>query len=121
MDEPGDDFLAGAGLAGDEHCRVRLRDTSGLLQHLVPFGGFAHYADLSLGFELVREQLHSRFEPLGVCLCLGGVSFRFDELLVRDRKCDVIGNAACLWQIALVERSQILRPERELYQLLTRW
>ena len=120
MDEPGDDFLAGAGLTGHEHGRVRLRDTGRLLQHLAPFRGFADDADLSLGFELLREQLHPRFESLGACLCLGGLSFRFDELLVRDGKCDVICNAACQWQIALIERSHTLRPEGELYHLLTR-
>ena len=94
MDESGDDFLAGAGLTGHEHGRVRLRDLGRLLQHLVPFRGFAHDADLSLRFELLREHLHPRFEPLGACLRLGGLSFRFDELLVRDRQRDVICDPA---------------------------
>ena len=114
MDEPGDDFLAGAGLTGHEHGRVRLRDLGRLLQHVAPFRGFAHDADLSFRFELLREHLHPRFEPLGACLRLGGLSFRFDELLVRHRKRDVIRDPACHRQIALFERPRPLRPEGEL-------
>ena len=113
MDESGDDFLAGAGLTGHEHGRVRLRDLGRLLQHVPPLRGFAHDADLSFRFELLREHLHPRFEPLGACLCLGGLSFRFDELLVRHRKRDVNGDPACQRQIALFERSRPLRPEGE--------
>ncbi len=94
MDEPRDDFLAGAGLAGEQHGRVGRRDLRRLLQHVAPFRGFADDADLSPGFELLGEQLHPRFEPLGAGLRLGGLSCRFDELLVRDRERDVIRDPA---------------------------
>jgi hypothetical protein len=113
MDEPGDDLLAGSRLTGHEHRRVRFRDLGRLLQHVAPFRGFAHDADLSFRFELPREHLHPGFEPLGGCLRLGGLSFRVDELLVRHRKRNVIRDPACQRQIALFEHSRPLRPEAE--------
>jgi hypothetical protein len=79
MNVPGDDFLAGARLAAHEHGRVRLRDLGRLLQHVPPFCGLAHDADLSFRFELLGEHLHARFELLGARLRLRGLPLRADE------------------------------------------
>ena len=119
MDVPGDDFLSRAGFTGDQNRRVRLRDLGGLLQHIAPLRRLADDADLRLRFELLGEHLHARLELLGACLDLRGVSLRLDELLVRDRQRDVIGDPACDRQIADRERSRPLRPEGELEHLLT--
>ena len=118
MDEAGDDFLAGAGLTGHEHGRVRLRDLGRLLQHVAPFRGLAHDADPRLGFELVREQLHPRFEPLGAGLRLGGLCSASTSCSCETDSAmySAIRRAA---EIVRRERPRQLRPEGQVDDLLT--
>ena len=119
MDESGDDLLARAGLTGYQHGRVRLCDLGRLLQHVPPFRGFADDADLRFRVELLESICTRAFEPLGAGLRLGGLSFRLDELLVRDRERDVIRDPTCRRQIARRERSRPFRPEGQVDDLLT--
>ena len=70
-----------------------------------------HNPDVRLRVELLGEHPDPRFESLGAGLRLGGLPFRLDELLVRDRERDVIRDPTCRRQVARRERSRPFRPE----------
>ena len=90
MDEPRDDFLAGARLAGQEHRRLGVRDARGVREHVLPLLRLSDHAPLAgAGFELAGERGHLRLETrrhfarLGIALRAASASRSCDSASAR--------------------------------------
>ena len=114
MDEAGHDLLAGAGLAGQEHGRVRARDLGGEGQSLLPQLRDAHATVArALGFQLRGEGHHPLFEARRPLLGFGGAALLLGQALVGEGQGDVVRDpAGCL---GVLERCTmgIAREEEE--------
>ena len=65
MDEPRDDFLAGARLAGNEHGGVGRGDLRRLAQHPAPFDRLADDAQVGARRRMVEPSRHGGVDTLG--------------------------------------------------------
>ena len=92
VDEPRDDFLAGARLAGEQHRRLGLRHARGLRQHVLPLLAVADdAAQAAAGLELAGQRGDLRLEPAA---SRGSARALLGQPLVRQRQRQVIGDAA---------------------------
>ena len=118
MDEPRDDFLAGARLAGHQHRRVRRGDLRRLAQHLAPFDGLADDPQVGGRLQTVDASLHAGVDPLRTVV----VHLRRDvaDLAATDGEAEVVRDPASERHVCAIERQRPLRPERNAHHRLWR-
>ena len=94
MDEPRDDFLAGAGLAGDQDRRPRSGATRSAWESAVFHAGeTATIATVpARGRELFRQRAHARLGARRALVRLGRAASLLGQPVVRERERDVVAD-----------------------------
>src|SRR5262249_4889730 len=90
-DEPGDDLLAGPGLSGDEHRRLRGRHARDLRQHLLPGRRDADDPSAAPRFPLAVQRCDGGLAPLRAILRLRRDPGLLRQATERERQPDAIG------------------------------
>ena len=114
MNEPGDDFLAGSRLAGQQHRGLGVGDARGVREHVLPLLRLSDDAPLTgARLELASQRGHLRFEPRGRLARFGLAARRLGQPLVRQRQRQVVGHAPREVDIVLAERIGVAGQEEE--------
>src|SRR5262249_45102492 len=90
VDEPGDDLLAGAGLARDEDRGLGRGDAADLLQDVLPPARYPGHPGASLGLELARQGPDGGLGPARALAGLGRKPRLLGQLLVGHHQRDPV-------------------------------
>ena len=114
VDEAGDDFLAGAGLAGQQHRGLGVRDARRLRQHVLPLLRLPDDAAMTAArLELAGQRRDLRLEPRGHLARFGVAARRLGQPLVRQRQREVVGDAPREVDVVVAERVGLPRQEEQ--------
>ena len=114
MDEPRDDFLAGAGLAGHQHGRIGRGDLRRLAQHLAPFG---RLSDDPQAGRPPSDGRRLAVRPTSTRCARASVDVMGDRPTAPTGcETEVVCNPSRDWHVRAVERQRSLRPERDPHQ-----
>ena len=119
MDESGDDFLAGARFAVDEHRRIDGRHAQCARENALPLARSPDYPAVSrdrLG--PLSDDANARGDSFGAASCFRAVALHGSKLFVCHRYGHAVGNVKRPGDVVGQVRIRLLRQESELHDLV---